>query len=610
GNLTVTADAAGSSITTGSGTDSVTLGAGLDSVNTGSGNDTIYSALAALDTIAGGDGTDVLVLTSSGAATLSAATVSMSGIETLKFANDTTLTISAAYFSALTHFDGTGKTVDITVSGASGSIDLSSKSFTNINSVTFAGADGQQVTIDSSGLPGVTTLDGGDGFDSIVFSSGSSLSVPSNLINFEKVDASLITGDVSIVGSASTQEIATGSGDDTINSAAATGNTTLSGGAGADSITGGAQNDQIDLGVDTDADVVNAGAGSDTVLNLGSQDTANLGAGNDRITYVAGATVDGGDDLDTLAVTAAAGSLTLTMGAGVNIAGYQNFENLDASSSDDALTVSYGNTSTSIKTGSGNDTITYNKGASTVVVDAGDGLDTLVIGAGSNSVPFVQMEFGSDTDQIAGAGTYTGFENLDSTAYTGSITFSAGSGTTSVLTGSGNDLIDASAADQAVAINAGNGNNNIQGSRFGDTITLGLGADTIAAGDGADTIVGTLTANDTVNFGAGADSYTYQDVANTTVDGGTGSDTLHLISGMGATSIDLTQVDADQVSGNSDIRNFENLDGSAADDDLTITVNAAGNVSGGSGNDVLNVDADVNFTGKTLSGIETLNLNS
>lgn len=345
-------------------------------------------------------------------------------------------------------------------------------------------------------------------------------------------------------------------------------------------------------------------------LNLSNVDSLTLTSHSDTLTVGLTALqefteIDGSAGVDTLALGEdVTGIAAIDLSSATNVIttpGYatvENFENLDAASYEGDLTVVLNDLTTSVTTGSGDDTVTYNAAATDAVVHAGEGLDKLVVGAATTQ-PLFQANFGTGGDQVGSAGEYFGFENLDATNYTGSVSFSAATGTTEVLTGSGNDNIDVSLAEQGVSIDAGDGTNIVVGSGYDDDITLGSGNDTIYAGAGADTVHGTLDAGDSVDLGADDDTFTYQTLAGT-VDGGEGMDTLTVASTTGAMTINFS-TNNDNIDEIGFYKNFENLSAADATHDLTVTTLAStggATIITGSGNDTITLnDAADSVTG-------------
>ncbi len=332
-----------------------------------------------------------------------------------------------------------------------------------------------------------------------------------------------------------------GVGDDTINAESATLPVTLNGESGADSITGGDGNDLIDGGADNDTIV--GGLGNDTLLGNLNDDSIMGGGGDDSI--------EGGDGKDT-------------------ILGEAGIDNINGGVGDD-----------SIDGGADNDTV--NGGADNDIVRGGDGLDTVLGDAGNdslfgdNGVDLLIGGFGDDTmsgdagnDIIDGLGgddviRYTTNpsdplaqnDNITLTSTrlsikrpTTEIEFDLVSNTerAELTAGSGNNKIDASTFGGSVTMNGLGGNDTLLGGSGSDSMTGGAGNDTASGGIGFDTINGG-DGNDTINGDAGDDVITGDDGVDL-IDGGTGNDNASGGTGndvlTGGTGIDTLDGGADQ----------------------------------------------------------------
>ena len=160
-----------------------------------------------------------------------------------------------------------------------------------------------------------------------------------------------------------------------------------------------------------------------------------------------------------------------------------------------------------------------------------------------------------------------------------------GTGSHTVNSGAGNDVVCGSKGNDR--INAGSGNDSVFAGSGKDTISGGAGNDTISAGTSADTISGGA-GNDKLSGGTGAD----------TISGGAGNDTL-----AGGSGNDTAKGDAgnDLISGDSGIDsiyggdnndkingglNNDRLDGGAGNDTIS-GGSDADTISGGAGNDTI-----------------------
>lgn len=401
-----------------------------------------------------------------------------------------------------------------------------------------------------------------------------------------------------------------GAGADVINGNG--GNDTLSGGGGGDKMQGGAGADTLNGGDDSD---YIASANGDALfgyygynggsLDTGTEkDTLNGGAGNDTLYAGYGDNVDGGDNLDTLAINfqgAGAGVIAdfsqtvLTIGGGT----IRNIESL--------LQVIGSNFADTITAGSragGYDAFTevYGMGGNdklyasyyTAILDGGAG-DDLVDGRGSQYLDKVIGGDGNDT------------------LYTNTNTFASADG------GAGNDTIYAhgeihggSGADKIYVqqsyyggwVFGDAGNDRIEASPTGTSMAGGAGADTLIGFDGYDTIYSadadplagtgedTGTEKDSIAAG-GADDDIHAGFGDD-VDGGAGNDHLWLNLTGSASALKLGtagwNTSAGVTIGGGTIRNVEfiNLTATAFAD--TITVATSPNqvrVDGGAGRDTI-----------------------
>ena len=301
-------------------------------------------------------------------------------------------------------------------------------------------------------------------------------------------------------------------------------------GAGNDTVTSGNSNDIIYGGTGNDS--LYAGAGNDTAFGGDGDDLIDGGAGNDRLSGGAGNdTIDGGADDDIL--TGDGGDDTLSGGTGNDsAAGGTGNDVLAGGDGNDTLVGDAGNDS--LAGGADNDTLFGGDGADTL--DGGTGNDSLSGGGDADRI-VLSGSFG--TDSIAGGETGTDQDMLDAGGLTGPVTVTytaneagslvSGASTATftqieqVVTGSGDDIINAAATTGGVSVDAGGGNDTITGGSGADRLTGGAGNDTIALGGGADTALG----------GAGYDTFVVQaGFGGAVVDGGAGDRDLLDLNGL------------------------------------------------------------------------------
>jgi Ca2+-binding RTX toxin-like protein len=442
GNDNITGGAGNDALSGGAGDDTITGGAGNDNIDGGAGSDRVVivvSDVTAIDTIAGGDGTDTLSI--SGTITHSttsadvqlgtrftgfevvrsnatgAATIDMTGLNAnnavasvIADGNNVTLTKDTTV-TGVTFLSGSTITVDskgtqaVTIGQASGTAALSATLATGATALNVTSANklavGAQNTFTTADLTGST---GSPTLATVNLSGANRINfVGTTLTGVTTVNASGVTATANTGDQAVTVNVSAATGAVTFTPGAGTVNVTT--GAGADAITGTAGADVFSTGAGNDT--ITAGAGDDTVTAAGAgNDTINLGDGNDTVTD-AGA----GDD----SITGGSGNDTVTTAGDGN-------DTLDG--------------------GEGNDTLTGNAGND--VITGGDGIDTLSDGAGNDSVT---GGAGNDTLTIAdGIDTVDGGDGDDGITITGlgtgdSITGGAGNDTLTITNSSSSTLV-------------------------------------------------------------------------------------------------------------------------------------------------------------------------
>ena len=341
-----------------------------------------------------------------------------------------------------------------------------------------------------AGLGTAETLNGGSGIDTldttawggdyvIDMNTGATNYPPELFTNFENLISG--AGNDIITGTAGTNVISTGDGNDTIIDLQAMGS--------------------------NDDDVDSGGNGTDTLvhdLNWVSTVTFDLTAGwsmfngnRDQLISIENLTVGGSA---TVIGSAVANVLTVN-GTGANVInGMAGNDTINAGGGNDTIDAGDGNDS--VDAGDGDDTIVDTIAMFATnddVFDGGAGIDTLVHDLSwVSSVTF---------DLTAGWSMYNGnrdqlisIENLT----VGGAATVIGSAVANVLTvnGTGANVINGMAGDDTIIAGGGN-----------DTIDGGSGADSILAGDGDDVINDTDgTTNDVYNGGAGIDRLDYSGI--------------------------------------------------------------------------------------------------
>ena len=588
-NLTLLAN---STVTGGSGDDTLVAGAGgfQNSFTGGAGNDTFdfRAGITATDTVAGGLGTDTLILTNANAAVTAAnAYTNISGIETLteSTANAGTVVLSrinsgintvnlgsiaaAAQGGTVTFDGGFAGTINVGAAVVASSL----AAFT----VTAAGtATTDAVTINNNGmatalLTGALTATGVEtltlngtatatanqaaavgaltitpttgGTSKLVLTGNNQFDFSGNVANIitaTQIDASGLAA-VSVNGTvpnlvmnnvANTATSITGSlGADTLFIGTATA-TYVDGGAGADTISegvGGAGNDTI-LG----------GAGADTITAGAGTDNIDAGADNDLVTLganlSAGDTVNGGTGVDTLNVSAA---VTAATGVGVS-----NFEIFRASGganlTQDMAIIGAANAITTIQdnlTAAGGFDLVINNAAATT-----NALNLISLGGAGDDITFSRLiDSATDTlsitrDSAAIAQTFGAVTlnhentiNINTTAAGATAltfgTLNAVEATAINVTGSGNLVATVGASGAAAGFGVTGNIVTIDASANTGTVNFNAGATTLASGVKVN-LTGSTTAVNTLVGGANADTIT-GGAAGDNIAGGAGLDVLN-----------------------------------------------------------------------------------
>ncbi|MDP6654334.1 MAG: calcium-binding protein, partial [Gammaproteobacteria bacterium] len=438
GNDSLTGAAGNDTISTGTGDDTVNGAAGNDNITLGAGNDTLVvngSVVTEDDTIAGGDGTDILELTGTIAYSTSTSPITngaanLTGFETLKSGGTVTQDmtgisgITAASIgghtvtltkdtgikditftadnAALTIASTDAQTVTLSGGTAAAPTDVSASTFTSgaaAVTVVSAGVDtaaNNAITLKGTAITGVTVtgtqkIDVTANVSKLI--AAADFSGTSEAISFTGL--STATAALTFTpGTGAVTALTTGTGADTITLTAladtvtnsGSGNDTITAGAGNDTITAsGAGADTITLGAGDDtvtdsgagADIITGGDGNDTITTGADNNSVDGGAGNDNLTGGTGAdTLIGGDGNDTL--TGNAGADSITGGAGNDtISDGADNDTVVAGDGVDTITISTGNDS--VDAGAGNDVITITGLSAADTIGGGDGTDKLTV---------------------------------------------------------------------------------------------------------------------------------------------------------------------------------------------------------------------------------------
>ena len=522
----------------GAAADSITLTAnGADNVSGGDGGDTFTVTSAGftlVDTIAGGSGTDIIVMSDS-ATDVDADFTAVTSVERLTSTSTTSSNTLTATVGALAQAAGLvsivgGTGVDTITIGAgyTGTLRVTPTSGSDvINASATAGT--LQVATSLGNIDAADVWTGGTGAsDALIVTSGTATAATmAQITAFETITTSGDAGAFSIT----TADVNVASGVTmTVNGASlVTTNTLMFDGTaetnGRFSITGGSAADTLSGG--SLADTIDGGAGADVIDGGAGNDSMNGGSGNDSIVVgQAEDFADGGSGTDTLQVTAigsgafvidlsASGDQLTTYNGSANTTFQGNFENavfssitgtLVATAAAGGSTITSGSGNATLTGGAGNDSLTGGAGADSLI--SASGVDTLTGGAGNDRYTVTLNSLGVMDDTIVDAsGTdtlvLTGAAPSSTTRVAVDLTSGAfGSSVIEVL-----DLTGLTVAGATVTV--GNPTTpTILGSDFADSVTGGTAVDTISTGSGNDTITGAAAA-DVIDAGDGADTLVY-----------------------------------------------------------------------------------------------------
>jgi Ca2+-binding RTX toxin-like protein/GH24 family phage-related lysozyme (muramidase) len=378
---------------------------------------------------------------------------------------------------------------------------------------------------------------------------------------------------------------------------------------------------------DATDDIVNAGSENNSIETFNGDDSITSGSGNDTIRALNGAdTIEGGNGQDIITTTD--GNSEIYGGSKQDIgAAIQDFQNATAS----------GIKGSAIGVGNGNNVITGTYGNDLILV--GQGNNVIVAGPGQNLIEAGNAAWTINPDwswspdgqwNTDGSGFSVWPENYAGSTvnYEGVYSFKQNSETW-VPVGIGNDTIYGGKGDSVVElsngdnyVDAGGGNDLIEGGMGNDTIFAGSGNVTVQGG-GGDTYIDGESGNDlllgeggnnTIYGGSGNDTIfagddaewatTYKnskwdraETGNNYVDGGSGNDLIYgsggddtLIAGSGSTTV-LGGIGNEYIEGGSGIDDLESDSQAVGSDGAGSTTIAAGSgnttIIGGAGNDSL-----------------------
>jgi Ca2+-binding RTX toxin-like protein len=634
------------SVVTGSGDDCVSLDAGSSSVSVGDGDDSLTIVGTVGSTVDSGLGDDYVSLNirpstvpaSSGAGggtsqsssqVPSSSLVSGSGSDVILVSTSGAATVNAGDGVNLLSVD-VGSTASL-LSGTGGDV-LNLKS---VGAVRVSLGDGDNLaTVDSGATASITsgagkdsldvksvggaTVAAGNGDNLITIDSGSLMSVlcgtGADVLSLKSVGGATVNlgaGDNDVtLESGGVAFLSSGSGDDVVSLKAAGGSKVQTGDGGdslildalESSVTSGDGDDTLRL-ISTDGSTVDSGAGDDDIkltLRAASSVVGSAGglipvasvlagAGSDVVllTTSGDATVLAGDGDNRVSVDSGS-SISVSSGLGSDSLRLKSVggATVDAGDGINRVTLDSGG-AVSMLTGLGADTLAV-KSALGTTVQTGAGADSLVLDAASSSV--ISGD-GADTLRVVGTTGATIDSGLGDDYITLSIgsaaapSVSTGTGassgtvapSSSLLTGAGADVIVLTTSG-AATVSAGDGNN---------LITVDSGSMSVLSGSGNDVLTLKSAAGTTVSAGDGTNRITVDSGAAASVVSGTGVDFVSLKSATGAT----LRAGGGRDSVNLDAGGAVFFDGEAGVDFVTITTPGAATVRGGDDNDSLSVSA-------------------
>ena len=508
------------SVTGGNGNDTIVGGAGSDSLNGGNNNDTITAGDGS-DTVIGGSGNDTIITgDSDGAAdTYIAGTSSAGGASNLDVLSYRTNTAGVIVSLALqgaaqnTGSEGMDTIHGFTrLEGGQGNDMLTGNN--QLNLLSGLGGDdlldaGSQ--IGAGGAPVPKLLDGGDGFDTAVFSGNRAdyeftfnpttgridvlplaIDATVGLVSIERVrfaDGDFLPSQLNIFRTNGDDVIVGSRQTDTINGL--DGNDVITSRGGGDILNGGEGNDILDAGTPPggpsfgpDNDTLNGGNGDDTLTGGVGDDSLTGGDGDDIA--IVNVSTDGSDS-----VNLGAGSDTVLVSGGGQVRLTFTSGEVGNANTNDAGTLANqdGGLALRMQAEDGSDVLTgplsrYDDEGIIFVAAAGATFDVrdLVSGvARGNAFRVATLGTAAGDTLTAVNASLSYYIN----AGAGDDTISGGGATDFLVGGEGNDIVSGGGDNDGLL--GGNGNDSLDGGDGNDSIDGGAGADTLTGGSGSDT---------------------------------------------------------------------------------------------------------------------------
>lgn len=384
----------------------------------------------------------------------------------------------------------------------------------------------------------LTMLEGTSGNESLILSTTDTLGAEMGDGN-DTVSSSI--GDDTVDGGAGNDLIRLDRGDD--QGQGGTGNDTLAGGIGDDTLDGGDGNDTLDGG--SDDDFLIGGAGNDYILGSGGntnaigedagEDTLTGGLGNDTLLGGGGNDVyqyDQGDGLDTIQ--------ELYNYRPVNPLGQVFPTKIDNAGALDVIEFGGGITADDLVFDLiGNDLYIRVADGDTDLLSLDEGITVLDFKNALHRIEEFRFEDGTTLTDEQVMTNLTGHAGNETIIWTESAlgvdagggndwlqggihddTLYGGDGQDTIITGEGFNTEEGSNyAD------GGAGNDTVWGAKNSDTLLGGDGNDLVDGGEGSDVLSGGA-GDDTIEGGSGRRAYYNEGAFDDTLDGGTGNDTL------------------------------------------------------------------------------------
>lgn len=406
GNNSLTATAGADTIFANAGNDTVFAGLGADSVDLGIGNDVLVIAAAAEhaagEALDGGAGSDTIRFASTTAGETLALLAATTGFEAVAIANAAGTTTGTTALNLDASLVGNG----LALTGNNGANTITG---TALADTIVANAGNDVIVIaDATHYAAGETLNGGSGTDTVRFAS----TTDGQTLAFAGGAA---TSGIEAIAIATAAGVATGTTALNVDASALTGTLSITGNDGANMLVG-----------TSGATTILGNGGNDTITGGDGADRLDGGAGDDVFLlatsahYDAGETVAGGDGLDTLRFTSTTAGQTLTLLATttelervaigddqggtagtttLNVNAASVATGLEILGNDGVNTMIGTNADDLVQGNGGNDTITGRGGADTLAGGAGsdDFLYSLLSEAGDRILDF---DFATSTTRV------------------------------------------------------------------------------------------------------------------------------------------------------------------------------------------------------------------